>query len=149
MGSIGVEAADAPPNCGRRLIPSTLDHIAKVNPNKVFGSLPVSNTDLEAGFKDLTYGQIANAINGVAWWLEREIGRSDDYETLAYLAPNDFRYPIFAVAAVKAGYKVSLHLSCPWQCSCRQHLSRRCSIHLGTVFKDMSTSSSPPVAPHW
>ncbi|KAA6414504.1 MAG: hypothetical protein FRX48_01253 [Lasallia pustulata] len=104
MGSVCVEAADAPPNCGRRLIPSTIDHIAEVNPSKVFGSLPVSNTDLEAGFKDLTYGQVANAINGVAWWLERELGRSHSYETLAYLAPNDFRYPIFAVAAVKAGY---------------------------------------------
>ena len=114
MGSVCVgAAADTPPNCGRRLIPSTIDHIAEVNPSKVFGSLPVSNTNLEAGFKDLTYGQVANAINGVAWWLEREIGRSHNYETLAYLAPNDFRYPIFAVAAVKAGYTVSFCLLFP------------------------------------
>ena len=120
MGSVLVEAADAPPNCGRRLILSTIDHFAEVDPGKVFGSLPISNTNLEAGFKDLTYGQVANAINGVAWWLEREIGRSHNYETLAYLAPNDFRYPIFALAAVKAGYKVSAHLSFPWRCSCRQ-----------------------------
>lgn len=111
MGSVGVEAADTPPNCGRRLIPSTIDDIAGLNPSKVFGSLPISNTILEAGFKDLTFSQIANAINGVAWWLEKEIGRSDNFETLAYLAPNDFRFPILAVAAVKAGYKVSFHLS--------------------------------------
>lgn len=115
MGSVVVEAANAPPSCGRRLIPSTIDYIAEVNPSKVFGSLPISNTNLEAGFKDLTYGQIANAINGVAWWLERELGRSHDHETLAYLAPNDFRYPIFAVAAVKVGYKVRFHMSFPWQ----------------------------------
>lgn len=149
MSSVGVDAADAPPNCGRRLIPSAIDHIAGVNPSKVFGSLPISNTNLEEGFKDLTFGQIANAISGVAWWLEKEIGRSDRFETLAYLAPNDFRYPIFAVAAVKARYKVSFHMSLPWQCNCRQDISRRCSIHHGIVYKDMSTCSSPPVAPRW
>lgn len=95
-----------PSDCGKRLIPNTIDRIAETEPDKVFGAVPVSNTDLEKGFKDVTYRQISRAIHTVAWWLEKEIGRSDDFETLVYAAPNDFRFSIFAVAACKVGYQV-------------------------------------------
>ena len=102
----GTHKFDVPPNYGRRLLPTTIDEVAKHNPEKVFASMLKSPGNLQDGYRDITFRQIANGVNQVAWWLERELGRSSTFETLAYLAPGDIRYTIIAVAAVKAGYKV-------------------------------------------
>ena len=91
----------------RRLVPTVVDEIARSEPGKVYAAIPVSSGDLDAGFRDITFAQFASAINGAAWWLERELGKSSEFRTLAYLGPNDIRYPIIAIAAVKVGYKVS------------------------------------------
>ena len=93
---------------GRRLVPSVIDETAQSEPEKVYAAIPMSPGDLDAGYRDITFGQLASAVNGVAWWLEKELGKSSDFKTLAYLGPNDLRYPIVAIAAVKVGYKVSI-----------------------------------------
>jgi hypothetical protein len=49
---------------------------------------------------------VANAINGMAWWMKSELGESKRFETLAYFGPWDPRYIIVLLASVKAGYKV-------------------------------------------
>ena len=60
----------------------------------------------DAGYRKITYKGLANAINGAAWWLHQTLGPGHNFETLAYIGPNDFRYNVFILGAVKAGYKV-------------------------------------------
>ncbi len=93
------------PDYGRRLLPVLVDEIARNDPQRPFVSLPRSSNP-EDGFEDVTYHSFANAINRAAWWLETKLGKSQNFEVLAYTGPSDIRYPIIAYAAVKAGYKV-------------------------------------------
>ena len=95
-----------PPKCGRRLVPHIIDEYANVNPRKVFASYPRSS-NLQDGFRDVNYLQLANAINACAWWIEAQVGKGHNFETLAYIGPSDLRYAILTVAAIKTGYKVS------------------------------------------
>lgn len=104
------DAFDIPLDCGKRSIPALIDHVAHSEPNKTFGAIPRSSANIEAGFEGITFGQYANAINTLAWWLETKKGRNHTAETLSYLAPSDFRQPMLAVAASKVGYNVSCGL---------------------------------------
>ena len=93
-------------DAGRRLVTAVIDQRAQIEPGTSFVEVPVSSTTYEAGYKPVNYRQFANAINGAAWWLEKELGKGQSHETLAYIGPNDLRYLILIVAAVKVGYKV-------------------------------------------
>lgn len=94
---------------GARLIVSMIDHWAAVDPDKVYASVPTSE-DLAEGFLDVTYKQLATAINHASSWLDEELGicEKGSFNTFAYAGPKDLRYPILAVAAVKVGRKVSV-----------------------------------------
>jgi hypothetical protein len=50
---------------------------------------------------------LAKAVNGVAWWLEKMLGKEKNFEALAYVGPNDMRYNVTILGAVKAEYKLS------------------------------------------
>lgn len=89
-----------------QLLPVLLDRLAIDEPEAIWGEYPVSPTTYDAGFKTVTYKQLSNAVNGVAWWLERTLGKGQNHETLAYIGLNDLRYPILILGAIKAGYKV-------------------------------------------
>ncbi|KAF3068911.1 Linear gramicidin synthase subunit D [Daldinia childiae] len=93
-----------------KLLPDVIDEIAGTEPESLYGKYPADPSNYDAGFKDVTYRQLANAINGVAQWLESEIGRGDPERTptIAYIGPNDFRYVFAFVGAIKAGYKIFL-----------------------------------------
>ena len=93
---------------GIKLLPSAIDEIAAAEPNSLYGKYPADPADYNAGYVDVRYRQLANAINGVAWWLEKTIGRGGPAHTptIAYIGPNDFRYVFAFVGAIKAGYKV-------------------------------------------
>ncbi len=93
------------PAYGSRLLPQVLDDLAASKPKRVYASSP-KTFDLEDGFRDVTVLQMSQAVNAMAWWLEKEIGRSSTFETLSYLGPPDLRYAIVFLAAVKCGYKV-------------------------------------------
>ncbi|KAJ5531965.1 acetyl-CoA synthetase-like protein [Penicillium frequentans] len=54
-------------------------------------------------YNAITYKALANAINGIAHWLTKSLGPGHG-EILAYLGPNDLRYPALVLGAVKAGY---------------------------------------------
>lgn len=95
-----------PPNCGQRLLPTTIDEIAECDPHRIFASILRSPTNIEEGYRDVSFHEAAAAINTLAWLLDAELGKSHTFETLAYLAPGDLRYALIAVAAVKVGYKV-------------------------------------------
>ncbi|KAI0098556.1 hypothetical protein GGR51DRAFT_538180 [Nemania sp. FL0031] len=93
-----------------KLLPIAIDEIAAQEPESLYGKYPADLANYAVGFKSVTFPQLANAINGVAWWLENEVGRGGDgpTPTIAYIGPNDFRYVFAFVGAIKAGYKLFL-----------------------------------------
>ncbi|GAB1312341.1 Male sterility, NAD-binding [Madurella fahalii] len=91
-----------------QLLPMILDRRAQSEPDRVWAKFPVSPTSYSQGFRAATYGQMRNAVNRVAWMLAETIGTSTQFDTLAYLGPNDLRYHIMVLAAIKIGYKAFL-----------------------------------------
>lgn len=107
-----------------QLIPTIIDHHASHNPQKVFASIPMDNNDLSQGFRDITYFELREAVDKAAYWLEEKLGSADNeakpslevqqkeetsrssFPTFAFYGTRDLRYSIFAVAAMKTGYKV-------------------------------------------
>ena len=93
------------PDVSRDLMPVVIDRLAREKPDAIFITLCTAK-----GLDAITYKQYANAVNSTARWLERELGKSDNNEALAYFGTGggDIRYAILLVAAVKVGYHVSL-----------------------------------------
>lgn len=85
------------------LLPHIVDHYAKFKPDQLYAEYPRSPTSYDEGFRPITYRAFANAINGIAWWLTETLGQGYG-EPLAYIGPNDLRYPALVLGAVKAGY---------------------------------------------
>lgn len=90
---------------GERLLTTVVDELAVEEPYKIFASVPKTLT-VEDGFQDVTYQQLAKAINRAAWWLKTNIDKRHEFETIGYTGPNDLRYCFFTLGAVKAGFKV-------------------------------------------
>lgn len=95
-----------PPDCGRRLQPAVIDARARDQPDKPWASLPLDDYDLSKGFEDISYATLASAIDKMAWFIERNIGKSSTFETVAYLGVSDIRYHIIEMAVCKTGHKV-------------------------------------------
>jgi len=90
----------------RQLLNHVVDTRARESPELIYAEYPISPTGYDKGFLKITYADLANAINGLAWWLHNTIGPSKDFETIAYIGPLDIRYNALLLGAVKAGYKV-------------------------------------------
>ena len=88
------------------VVPDIVDHRAMTGPNTLYAEYPVSTISYTDGYRRITYGDFANAVNGCAWWLHDTLGPGKDFEALAYIGPNDLRYPALILGAVKAGYMV-------------------------------------------
>ena len=97
------------PNYGKRLVVQTVDDLANYEPERIWATYAVGQ-EVEDGFRDITMRQLANAVNFTAFWLESQIGKSDNFEVIAYLGLSDLRYAILFFAAVKCGYVVSLEM---------------------------------------
>ena len=72
---------------GRRLIPTVVDEMAASTPDHVYASIP-RDQDFSGGLDDVTSRDLARAVNRVAFWIEDKIGRSCDFETIAYIGPS-------------------------------------------------------------
>lgn len=92
---------------GRRLVPSTIDEIARSEPHREAFQIPCSDQPTD-GWSVVTFRDYANAVNLRAHSIVESCGSpfEDVFPTLAYVGPQDARYLVFLVAAVKAGYKV-------------------------------------------
>jgi acyl-CoA synthetase (AMP-forming)/AMP-acid ligase II len=91
------------------LIPQKVDQLAKTNPTGLYAEYPISPQHYEDGYHPITYADLANAVNGLAWWFKDHLGLGGGSEVVAYLGPNDLRYPALILGAVKAGYVVIVH----------------------------------------
>lgn len=94
------------PPYGRRLILDIIKERAHNEPNREWVSVPRSS-DPKDGWKILTYLDAYNGINRIAHKLTRVCGAAapGSFPTVAYIGPNDVRYIVFALGAVKAGYQ--------------------------------------------
>lgn len=91
----------------KQLLPHIVDGMAASRPQAVYAEYPTNPESYADGFSKLTYGGLANVVNGLAWWLTDNLGPGTSFETLVYFGPNDFRQNALVLAACKAGYKVS------------------------------------------
>lgn len=99
-------------SCGERTIPATIDEIAKTTPNQKWATYAESREYFERGqLRTVTFGELANAIDRLAWHLDETLSSREDKATVGYIGPNDITYFILACAACKCGLKVSLHLT--------------------------------------
>lgn len=122
MGSLHV---DAFPPCslspcvdpGKQLLPNIIDGLAATKPLAAYGYYPISPDGYHQGFRKLSYRDFANVVNGLAWWITAQLGRSSSscsssssssQEALTYTGPNDFRQNAMILACYKAGYKVTI-----------------------------------------
>ena len=94
------------PDYGRRLLPHLIDERARNNHSRPYASIPVSKEPKD-GFRDISYAQFANAINRCARWLLDHVGKSGSFDTLAYMGPQDLRYQMIVISAIKTGHVVS------------------------------------------
>lgn len=102
---MAVRRQEYPPDCGQRLIPTLIDQYATQQPDRTFVAIPKS-TDLRDGWKDISYLTYSRAINFCSWWIEENLGKGQNFETISYMGPLDLRYLIILIAAVKTGYTV-------------------------------------------
>ena len=91
---------------GARLLPQVLDELAETDPMRTYAIYPQSS-DPSKGFRLVKMIELATAVHKLAFWIERTIGRSTTFETIAYIGSSDIRYTIVLVAAIKCGYKVN------------------------------------------
>ncbi|KAE8152317.1 hypothetical protein BDV25DRAFT_170593 [Aspergillus avenaceus] len=91
-------------NAGRRrLMATVVDELARSDSNHRFGVIPTNE-----GFRDLTFGQLASAVDAFARWIEEKIGKAENHETVAYMGRNDILYLVFILACNKTGHKTLL-----------------------------------------
>lgn len=127
-------AVEVSADCGRRLLPVVIDQLARDDPERPWASFPVDDWNLSAGYEDISYKMLADAINKLAHFIEVNVGRSSPgkFETIAYLGVSDVRYHLLQMAVVKTGHKVlfssqlntlEVHLNLMDQTQCKVLLS--------------------------
>lgn len=102
-----VKLEDEVRTIGHRHLIQLLDHYAKTEPDRAYLSIPVDQKDLSAGFKDVSYGAFANAVDHCVHWLNSVLPlATEPFETVAYSGPRDIRYPMLACALAKLERKL-------------------------------------------
>jgi hypothetical protein len=101
----------APAEYGRRLVPNVIDEIAQRDPQREAFQIP-RGSEPQDGWKIVTFHEYANAINRCALNILENCSKpeSGEYSTIAYIGPQDARYVVMVIGAVKAGYKVRFPL---------------------------------------
>lgn len=126
--------------CGARTLPGTIDAIAYATPHKVWARYPVDTDDFKAGvFKDVTFLDLARAIDALAWHLHEAFPDRQPLDTVAYSGPPDIRYYALACAACKCGMKVQ---TSTWLCQTRGSLTIAIA---GIVFIAKEQSTRAPI----
>ncbi|KAL6721957.1 hypothetical protein ACLMJK_001062 [Lecanora helva] len=88
----------------KELITNIVDQKARANPDALYAKYPISDWSYDEGYFGVTRGDLANAVNGAAWWLHNTLGPGTNFETIAYIGPNDL--------SVAAHLSLFDHLKC-------------------------------------
>ena len=84
-----------------------VDKLASQEPSPTYGVWPAEQTSYLAGVRTITYTDLANIVNGLAWRLMRSLGPDNRGSILAYYGPNDVRFTAMVLATMKTGHGVS------------------------------------------
>ena len=76
-----------PTDYGHRLIPSLVDEYARTDPDYVFALIP-RTVNFADGLQKITISTFARAVNEIAWRCESVLGKSTDFDTIAYIGPS-------------------------------------------------------------
>jgi acyl-coenzyme A synthetase/AMP-(fatty) acid ligase len=87
------------------ILPNIVDRLGREKSDAIYGEWVTDSSVVV-----ITYAQLSNIVNGLAWWLVEQLGGPGIYgsspEVLAYVGPNDVRYSALVLAAAKTGYVV-------------------------------------------
>ncbi|PPJ51355.1 hypothetical protein CBER1_10052 [Cercospora berteroae] len=89
-------------------LPLVVDELARDYSDHVWMKVP-KDAELTTGWRDITYQELGNAVDGMARWMGRVFGigrRATD--VAAYIGLNDVRYAVAQVGLIKAGYMTLL-----------------------------------------
>lgn len=97
---------------GEQLLPRIVDLAAEQDPDREYACI-ARDFDMSKGIVKVTMARLANAVNGVAHWIDTSLRLPTPFSTIAYLGVPDIRYTFIVLAAVKCGHKVSdARISC-------------------------------------
>lgn len=72
---------------GHRPIPTLVDEYARTDPDYVFALIP-RTANFADGLQKITINDFARAIDEVAFRIDSGYGRSDKFDTIAYIGPS-------------------------------------------------------------
>jgi acyl-CoA synthetase (AMP-forming)/AMP-acid ligase II len=84
-------------------VPDIVNQKARDYPESVYGVWPIDPQSYSSGVRAITYAQLNNIVNGLAWYLSERLNGTKDNEILAYVGPNDVRFTALLLAAIKIG----------------------------------------------
>lgn len=115
---------------GRRLVPVTIDEIARDTPEREWALLPSRDRGRDR-YQSITYAVFANAINSMAWFMDHHLGRppAGQFPTVCYIGRSDMRYQVVQVAAAKTEFKVRSCEKDISETTNSKKLINRCSSH--------------------
>ena len=90
-----------------RILTEVVDRLAVEQPDGLW----VKAGALDSGvlsWSDITWSQLARAIDYISHWMEDRHGLPAENETMGYMGISDIRYPIVILSAMKTGYKILL-----------------------------------------
>lgn len=78
-----------PTTYGKRLVPQILDSLARAEPNRIMYSVALDSKIAE-GFRHVSAGEFAKAVDELAWLLHGQIGDSPSIEPVGYIGPRKY-----------------------------------------------------------
>ncbi|KAJ5908197.1 hypothetical protein N7495_000879 [Penicillium taxi] len=91
----------------KKLVCQIVDDTAYENPEKLFCIHPIF-TETSKEWRRVTMGDLADAVNYTAQWIEKTIGLSSQCKSFVYLGANDIRYATITLACIKTRHSVLL-----------------------------------------
>ncbi|RYC56144.1 hypothetical protein CHU98_g10065 [Xylaria longipes] len=92
------------------LLPHVVDRLASETPDDIYGLWPVGCASYKTRFREVNYAQLANIVNGLAWWIVDQLDTSDGEQVLTYIGPNDLPDVALLVPSVVAELARNPHL---------------------------------------
>ncbi|KAK4544963.1 hypothetical protein LTR36_003868 [Oleoguttula mirabilis] len=81
-GHANIETGEAPRSV--LVLPRAVDEIADEEPDRTWLCISKSN-DLSTGWRNITFRELADAVNGMAAWTEEHLGPGNGKDTVAYM----------------------------------------------------------------
>jgi hypothetical protein len=83
-GTNGMKKVQDP--VGSRLVLTQVAYYALEEPSRVYGMMPVDDADLTKGFRDVTYQELASAVQKAASWLDDHLPAAGSaFEYVSYV----------------------------------------------------------------